>query len=141
VSRATPIKPRKGASGNCRNRSATAILAWLPDGSTSQKWLDHVDAQQVTGAGLAHRDGTGHHVRSVVDLAMRAVCGDGDHVGEHLGLVHTEVAEKSDRIAALILEDALVADRVDGDGVAARDLHHGCRGGVGQPTPVHLVGP
>jgi hypothetical protein len=72
--------------------------------------------EQIARPGAGHSDRTGDEVRPVVIEVVR-------HAGvrhllgvvEHMGAADAVTGEELTRVAALILEDSLVADRVDRD--------------------------
>jgi hypothetical protein len=76
---------------------------------------------------------------AIVDLMGWTALGDLDDVGQHLGFPDAELGEVSHRVSALVLQDAFVADGVDGDRVTAVDLQHRGRHRIGQPAPQRLV--
>ena len=104
-----------------------------------QRQVQHLDLEDVTRFGAPHRDRTGDHVgaRPVV----RRTRGHRDGVGEHRALRTPYCSKNCARVLALVLQEALVGDRVEGDDVAG--AHHGHRRAVavGQPAPQHLLGP
>ena len=63
-----------------------------------------------------------------------------DSVVEHVVAVHVVAREEGARVAALVLEDPLVADRVDRDGRAGGDRQHRGIGLAREPPPQHGVG-
>ena len=87
--------------------------------------LQDGDRQQVARHRARDVDRSGDHVRSVG--AGRAVEGadDLDRVGEHVIRRDAVAGEERERVAALVLEQALVADRVDGDLGAGLDRRTG----------------
>ena len=104
-----------------------------------QRQGEHLDLQDVSRLGTAYGDRAGDHVGagSVVD----GVASDRDRVAEHLVALHAVLLEEGTRVLALVLEESLVGDGVEGDDVAG--AHHGDRlgGAVRQLAPQHLARP
>ncbi len=72
---------------------------------------------------------------------MRSIVGRNvDRVLQHIAFGNALPTEVLDGIAALVLENSFVADRVDGDGLARRHLHHRRRVDIRHVSPQHLVG-
>ena len=90
----------------------------------------HADGEPVTGPRAPHGDGSGNHVRAVTRTVV-GVGRDVDRVREHVCGGDTVAAEEGDRVAALVFEDALVADGVDGDLRAGLDVSTGASASLG----------
>ena len=102
-----------------------------------QRQVEHLDLEDVTGLGAAHRDRAGDHVRPGAVVLRRG--GHGDRVGEHVPLGHAVRLEERARVLALVLEHALVGDRVHGDHRAGAHHGDGSLSRLGS-SPVDLVG-
>ena len=98
--------------------------------------VEHRDREQVAGLGAAHGDRSGDDVRAVVGEGVRhARPGALLRVVEHVGAADAVAGEELARVAALVLEHALVTERVDRDDRARRHRCNGCVGLAGQPSP------
>jgi hypothetical protein len=105
-----------------------------------------LDLQDVTGPRLLHEDGSGDHVGAVpVEVALGAVvvAGDLDRVVEDPGPGNALPREELHGVPALVLEDPLVGDGVDGDRPPGAHAQRGLRvhgRDVAPQDAVHLGG-
>ncbi len=97
---------------------------------------DDVHPQHVAGLGTAYEHRPGHQMRAVHPEPVRNP-GGGDHPGvvEDLGRRNTETAEEGVRVTSLIVEDSLLADRVDSGRGPRLHAQHGSGVGGRQPPP------
>ena len=101
-----------------------------------RRQLDGLDAQHAPDPGAGHRHGADHRVGPVVgQLPPERRAGEVAHVVEQLVGLDAPAAEERHRVGALVAEEALVADGVEGDRAPVAD--GGDRGivGRGQPPP------
>ena len=97
---------------------------------------DDVDPQHVARPGADHVDRPGDDVRAVGGEVVSEVRGgDRLRVVEHVALAHALAAEVGDRVASLVLEDALVRDRVERDQRARAHAADRLRGPIRQVAP------
>ena len=102
-----------------------------------RRGLEQVDREQVAGPCAAHRHGTAHDMRAVDADDVRCLGGrEGAGVGEHR---HVVCREEPVGVAPLVLEDALVAQRVEGDLVTRLDPQHRLVGGAGEASPEDVL--
>jgi hypothetical protein len=108
-----------------------------PVGSAAEQG-QNFDLQHVTGPCVVQCHGSGDDVRAVC-LRQVFACGGGQFDGVVQQAVRGDTGrpEEGGRVAALVFEDALVADGVEGDGLARADGQRRFGGGVGQQAPVH----
>jgi hypothetical protein len=86
-------------------------------------------------------DRPGHDVRAVETRVAGEITRREHHgVVEHVRPVDPVRAEEGGRVAALVLQHALVADRVDRHLGAGIDGEHTDIARAGQPTPEHGLG-
>src|SRR5260221_651755 len=103
---------------------ATSPNRGLPAAASTRPRVSVAVSEPVTGPRAPHGDGSGDHVRAVTRTVV-GVGRDVDRVREHVRGGDTVAAEEGDRVAALVFEDALVADGVDGDLRAGLDAEYG----------------
>ena len=102
-----------------------------------RRGLEQGDREQVAGPRAGHRDGTAHHVRPVDPDHVRGTGGrERAGVGQHRHVVRRE---EPVGVATLVLEDALVAERVEGDLVTRLDPQHRLVGGAGEASPQDVL--
>lgn len=105
--------------------------------------VEGLDLEHVTRLGALDEHRAGDHVRAVgVEVAPVAVVAGGDvyGVGQDVVAADAVLTEPADRVAALVLQQALVAECVDEDGPPRPDAGGG--GGVDgrHVAPCDLVG-
>ena len=96
--------------------------------------VDDRDAEQVADLRIADLDRSGDDVRPVGRVAT-AGRDELDGVVEHLLAGHAVRGEEGGGVASLVVEQALVRERVDRDLDPRVDGQHGCIGGAGQTPP------
>ena len=154
-----PVPDRAGDQGHLRVRAVVgdageggedvALERVLPGQGTAsvpvghhavrhpRRGLEQRDREQVAGPCAGHRHGAAHHVRPVDTDDVRGVGGgERSGVGEHRHVVHRE---EPVGVATLVLEDALVAQRVEGDLVTRLDPQHRRVGGAGEASPQDVL--
>lgn len=102
--------------------------------------VGHVHGDQIARLRPLDRDWTAHHVRAVRRAALH-LPRDRDSVLQHAGLADAVPAEVGDGVAALVVQDSLVADRVERDGRSGGDGEDGIVVSRGQPSPQHRARP
>ncbi len=102
----------------------------------------HLDLEYVARRGAGDEDRAGDDVRTVdVEVPRRTVvvAGDGDRVLQHRRLADAVPGEVPDRVASLVLEDALVRDGVDGDRLPGPHAQYGVAADRRHVAPADLV--
>src|SRR6266849_5107891 len=103
----------------------------------ARRRLQHMHGEDVARRGAGDGDGAADHMRP--EPAMLHLGVDADEIGQHRLLGDAEARKEGLRIA-LVGEDALMRDGVDGDGVAGIDAQNRL-GGAPQIAPMHGLRP
>ncbi len=126
------MRPRR----HFTRQGAVAVPARDDPVGGAEREFEKLDLQDVAGPRARDRDRTGHDMRPLgVGVAGGVRGGDLDGVTQDIGRRDAELLEESNRIAALVFEDALMRDGVDDEGFARAHRQHRRPLGGRQPPP------